>query len=221
LAVERRSKNKPNKTNGGVWASLFRSRVVLGVVNTFFGAAVGVGAALLFIVPEEKKPGPPPDRPAPSVPAIRGELDPIKLPRILKVVGSKKSYVLRNGVAHSITTGSDYTCNAEYLPVEFNVSERRWQEIVDHTSNEEALCPLGPPPFLRPGLIRDQYMLWQHEKKSPKSKRIWLLRDGRLYPVPTSGPTFGCLTRDALVWDYVSAAEVGNFAQSHHPARCQ
>jgi hypothetical protein len=185
------------------------------------GVVFATALTLLIVLPQEKKPPPPVERPNPTVPAKRGNLDPTVLPRILKVIGSKKSYVLRDRVAHSITTPDEFTCNAEYLPVEFNVTERRWQKIVDHASNEAAICPLGPPPFLRPTIIRAQYILIQRDGSKPSSpRRIWQLRAGRLFPVRLSGPTFACLARTELVWDFVSPEEIRNFRRSHQWAGC-
>jgi hypothetical protein len=201
----------------GAYRRVLRHPLVTNLLSAVFATAL----TLLIVLPEEKKPPPPVERPNPTIPAKRGDLDAMGLPRILKVLGSKKSYVLRDGVAHSITTGDEFTCNAEYLPVEFNVTERRWQEIVDHSSNEAAICPLGPPPFLRPTIIRDRYILIQRDGNGSSSpRRIWQLRAGRLFPVRLTGPTFACLARTELVWDFVSPEEVRNFRRFHQRVGC-
>jgi hypothetical protein len=192
------------------------------VLCTFLGAALGIGGTLKFVVPAEKPPSP--SRPAPTVPAQRGTLDPVSRPRILKLLGSRKSYVLRNGIASSITTGGDFICIAEYLPIEYDVSDRRWARLVTNTDGP-ALCPLGLPPFLRPELIRDRYLLVERDqtRAGDPPKEIWLLHEGRLVRIPANGPTFACLAKRDLVWDYVSARELNNFTRdtSRQPARCR
>jgi hypothetical protein len=222
--VRSRKKRRQRRGAGQRLAEIARAarrRARLLTNNQLFvallGAVVGaiVSAVLTLELSDDERP-----RPGPTEIARIGTIEPVVGTRILKREPTIKSYVLIDGVAHSIPDGATYMCSAIYYPVEFDVSASTWNKRV-RSEGEQIGCPTGEQPPLGPKLLGDRYLLIEPENEH-QEKRVWLVVDGRIVPVPTSDDTFDCLARRYLVWDFVGADVLRKFPR--HPtinrARC-
>ncbi|HEX8083354.1 MAG TPA: toll/interleukin-1 receptor domain-containing protein [Solirubrobacteraceae bacterium] len=187
--------------------------VAAGLLTALILAAAAIGFGFLR---DDELPAPP-DRPTNVEPF--GALDGPTHVRILKRRDVLAAYVVADQVAHRIPGAEIYNCSVEYYPVQWDVDDREWQEQIER-AGDDARCPVGIEPVITPKLITGGYVL--RERRRPgRPTEMWLVVDGQRAPIPDR-PTFECLTRRYLMWDYVGSGEIRTFPlhKTQRRARC-
>jgi hypothetical protein len=122
----------------------------------------------------------------------------------LKKINSNEAYVRDcGGVAHPLTDGGSYTCNANNYPTEFNVDPTEWSKLVRSVGSAAACPPAGTSRQLT-SPSTDNYML----RKADGS--AWLISKGVHTPVFPS--SFNCFAERYLVWDLITDADLNKTA---------
>ncbi len=137
--------------------------------------------------------------------------------RILTQASVRNSYVVENEMAHHIPDEDVFTCLAGYYPVQWEVTDEEFGRRVKR-GGDNARCPSGVQPKLRPAVIYDEYVLREAPQDEPPTP-TWLLDDGQLMPI-ADRRTFECLARRYLLWDFVSSGEIRSFPKTQRRARC-